>query len=219
LRRLPGSRRGLRGDLLQLRNKNLRWQIGVITLEFQSDRVPSRLLVSFPILSCLRRPAMKFSPASCSLAIVVICSATSALAQNQASLQARIAARQELELAKIDLQNYWQIEYPRQRRELNLAIELTKAEIDGNQEQQEALRPFTRFSLGEPFPLTIANLRICRKSAELRLNNLQAERNSLIRFHSDDFRILEMRVQAARQRVADLEANDEVTVAPPSPQR
>jgi len=26
-------------------------------------------------------------------------------------LQARIAARQELELAKLDLQNYWQIEY------------------------------------------------------------------------------------------------------------
>jgi hypothetical protein len=157
---------------------------------------------------------MKFSPAICSFAIVAIFGATSAIAQERASLQARIAARQELELAKLDLQNYWQIEYPRQRRELNLAIELTQAEIDGNQEQQESLRPFTRFSLGEPFPLTIANLRICRQSAEIRLNNLQAERNMLIRFHGDQFRILQMRVQAARQRVADLEAYDEIAAVP-----
>jgi hypothetical protein len=157
---------------------------------------------------------MKFSLAICSFVMIAICSATSAQAQERASLQARIAARQELEFAKLDLQNYWQIEYPRQRRELNLAIELTQAEIEGNQEQQESLRPFTRFSLGEPFPLTIANLRICRQSAEIRLNNLQAERNMLIRFHGDQFRILQMRVQAARQRVVDLEPNDEIAAAP-----
>jgi hypothetical protein len=157
---------------------------------------------------------MNFSSRICSFAIVAICGATSALAQNQGSLQARMAARQELELAKLDLQNYWQIEYPRQRRELNLAIELTQAEIEGNQEQQESLRPFTRFSLGEPFPLTIANLRVCRKAAELRLNALQAERNMLIRFHGDQFRILQMRVQAARQRVLELEPIDEIAAAP-----
>ena len=161
---------------------------------------------------------MKFSPAMCSLLIVAVCATRSLLAQDQASLEARIAARQELELAKIDLQSYWQIEYPRQRRELNLAIELTQAEIQGYQEQQEALRPFTRFSIGEPFPLTIANLRVCHKAAELRLNNLQAERNMLIRFHGDQFRILEMRVRCARQRVADLEANDEVLPPPVAPQ-
>ena len=111
-------------------------------------------------------------------------------------------------MAKLDLQNYWQVEYPRQRRELNLAIELAEAEIQGNEDQQYALRPYTRFSLGEPFPLTIANLRVCRKAAEIRLSNLHAERNTLIRFHGEQFRILEMRVQAARQRVAELEAND-----------
>jgi hypothetical protein len=37
----------------------------------------------------------------------------------------------------------------------------------------------------------------------------------LIRFHGDQFRILQMSVQAARQRVADLEANDEIAAAPP----
>src|SRR5215203_4956055 len=161
---------------------------------------------------------MKFSPTICSLAILAFCSGTTALAQQQSSLQARMAARQELELAKLDLQNYWQIEYPRQRRELNLAIELTQAEILGYKEQQQSLRPFTRFSIGEPFPLTIANLRVCCKSAELRLNDLQAERNSLVRFHGDQFRILEWRVQAARRRVVELEANDEMAAdATPQP--
>jgi hypothetical protein len=157
---------------------------------------------------------MKFSPAICSLAIVAICGATSALGQNQASLQARMAARQDLEMAQLDLQNYWQIEYPRQRREINLAIELTQSEIQANQDAQDSLRPFTRFNIGEPFPLTIANLRICRQSAELRLNSLLADRNTLIRFHGDQFRILQMRVQAARQRLVDLEASDELAAAP-----
>ncbi len=161
---------------------------------------------------------MKLSPSICLLSIVMICGATSAFAQERASLQARMAARQELELAKLDLQNYWQIEYPRRRCELSLAIELTEAEIKGNQEQQESLRPFTRFSLGEPFPLTIADLKMCRASAEARLNDLRAQRNVLIRFHGDQFRILEMRVQAARQRVADLEAIDEVATTPTAPQ-
>ena len=162
---------------------------------------------------------MKFSPAIRSLAILAICSATSALAQNPATLEARIAARQELRMAQLDLQNYWQIEYPRQRRELNLAIELTQAEIKSNREAQESLRPFTRFTIGEPFPLTIANLRICRESAEMRLNNLLAERNTLIRFHGDQFRTLELRVEAARRRLVELEANEEIAAAPAAVQQ
>jgi hypothetical protein len=196
----------------------LRLSRGVITLEFQTGPVP--LAVGQLILESLlpSESVMKFSPIIYCLVIAASAFNTSAHAQNEASLQARMAAREELILAKLDLQNYWQVEYPRQRRELNMAIELTQAEIDGNREQQEALRPFTRFSIGEPFPLTIANLRVCGKAAEIRLNNLQAERNTLIRFHSDDFRILEMRVQAARQRVAELEANDQLAVPPPSKQ-
>jgi hypothetical protein len=161
---------------------------------------------------------MKFSPAIWSVAIVAICSATPALAQNQASMEARIAARQDLRMAQLDLQNYWQIEYPRQRRELNLAIELTEAEIKGNKEAQESLRPFTRFTIGEPFPLTIANLKICRESAELRLSNLIAERGALIRFHGDQFRTLELRVEAARRRLVALEANGEIAAAPAAQQ-
>jgi hypothetical protein len=199
---------------VQQSNKNLRLKSGVTTLEIQIRRTPSRLLNSSAILFCPRRPAMKFSPAVLSIAIVATCGATSVLAQNRASLEARIAARQDLRMAQLDLQNYWQIEYPRQRRELNLAIELTEAEIKGNKEAQESLRPFTRFTIGEPFPLTIANLRICRESAELRLNNLLAERGALIRFHGDQFRTLELRVEAARRCLVELEANEEIASAP-----
>jgi hypothetical protein len=130
-------------------------------------------------------------------------------------LQARLAARRELEIAKIELRNYWQVEYPRQKRELDAAIEMTELEIRANEEAQRELRPFTRFSLGEPFPLTIRELQICSRGTELRLKNLQAERNALVRFHYDDFRVLEMRVQEARLRVAELEANDVVVSDPP----
>src|SRR4051794_1813762 len=197
-------------------NNKLRPQTGVITLELGSTAPLRGWLLSSPILFCLRRPAMNFSPAIWSL-VITVCGATSVLAQNQASLEARIAARQELRMAQLDLQNYWQIEYPRQRRELNLAIELTQAEIRNNQDAQESLRPFTRFTIGEPFPLTIANLRICRESAELRLNDLLAERGALIRFHGDQFRTLELRVEAARRRLVELEANEEIATAPALP--
>ncbi len=153
---------------------------------------------------------MKFFPAICCLAIASCC-VPSARAQSPSNFQARVSARHELELAKIELRNYWQVEYPRHRRELNAAIELTELELRHNEELQDEYRPFTRFSLGEPFPITIRNLQMCHKEAELRLRNLQAERNALIRFHADEFRVLEMRVQEARFRVAELEAND-VTV-------
>src|SRR5262249_12887079 len=145
------------------------------------------------VISLCWRPVMRLFPDVCVSLILGCCFAGSIRAQEQPSLQARLAARRELELAKIDLRNYWQIEYPRQKRELDAAIEMTQTELEANDEAQRELRPFTRFSLGEPFPLTIRQLQICQTAAELRLKNLQAERNALIRFHSDQFRVLEMR--------------------------
>ena len=157
---------------------------------------------------------MKFFPAILVLAVAACSFNSFAHAQDQPSLRARIAVRRELELAKMDLRNYWQVDYPRQRRELDAAIEITEAEIRANCEAQQELRPFTRFSLGEPFPLTIQDLQMCRKAAEVRLKNLQVERNALIRFHSDQFRVLEMKVMDARLRLVELEANDVMTSEP-----
>ena len=59
---------------------------------------------------------------------------------------------------------------------------------------------------------------MCIREGELRLRNLQAERNTLVRFHGDQFRVFEMRVVEARLRVAELEADD-VAVSEPIPQK
>jgi hypothetical protein len=49
---------------------------------------------------------------------------------------------------------------------------------------------------------------MCLRDAELRLRDLWAERNALVRFHSDEWRLLEMKVHSARLRVAELEPDD-----------
>jgi hypothetical protein len=152
---------------------------------------------------------MKISPTIGVLAIALCCTPTIS-AEEPSNWQARLAARHELELAKIELRHYWQVEYPRQRRDLNAAIELAEMEVRNYQDLMDEYQPFTQFSLGQPFPVTIRNLQMCLKEAELRLKNLYAERNALIRFHGDDFRILEMRVHEARLRVAELESNDTI---------
>jgi len=157
---------------------------------------------------------MRTLPAICLSTLAVSCLLTPVRAQESASLQARVAARHELELAIIDLRNYWQIEYPRQRRELNAAIELTEMELQNNQEMLREFRPFTQFSIGQPFPITVRSLQMCIRENELRLDNLRAERNAFIRFRSDEFRALEMKVQEARLRVAELEANDTIAAEP-----
>jgi hypothetical protein len=154
---------------------------------------------------------MRSLPVVCVLAFGCICLTSNARSEDQPSLAARLAARHELELAKIDLRNYWLVEYPRQKRELDAAIEITKMEICNNDHMQEEFRPFTRFTIGEPFPITIRNLQMCRQVAEVRLKNLEDERAELIRFHGDQFRALEMKVQEARLRVAQLEGDETLT--------
>ena len=129
-----------------------------------------------------------------------------------------MSARRELELAKTELRHYWQVEYPRQRRHLNAQIDLTEAEIRDYQERLRAYRPFDRYSTGGPFLVTLQDLRMCLLDAELRLRDLWAERNALVRFHSDDWRFLELKVHEARLRVAELEANDVAMTEPVSQQ-
>jgi hypothetical protein len=148
---------------------------------------------------------MRFSPLIFCLAIVASGSIFStAGAQDEAALDARIAARRELYLAKLDARHYWQVEYPRLRRELNAAIELTEEEVRNYEVQLRAYRPYTRFSTGQPFMLTLQKLRMCLHEAELRLEDLWAERNALVRFRTEDWRALELRVYEARLRVAEL---------------
>jgi hypothetical protein len=135
---------------------------------------------------------MRFSPVPFCLAIAALCVPGSILRADEASdLSARISARQELELAKSELRNYWQVEYPRQRRHLNAAIELTELEIRDLKARLREWGPFSRFTYGDPFMVTIQETKFCLRDAELRLRDLWAERNALIRFHADQWRALE----------------------------
>jgi hypothetical protein len=85
-------------------------------------------------------------------------------------------------------------------------IELTEMELLNLRAQLREFRPFTQFSIGKPFPLTVRSLQMCIKAAESRLDDLRDERNVLIRFHSDRFRVLAWQVYDARLRIAELEA-------------
>jgi hypothetical protein len=167
----------------------------------------------FPLVNPLfahRRPRMRFSPAIFVLAIAATSAVSIASAQQDASLQMRIAARRELSVAKNNLRFYWQVDYPQQRRNIDAAIELTRMELKNLNTQLREFRPFTQFSIGQPFPLTVRSLQMCIKSTELRLDNLLAERNALVRFHSDEYDQFAYEVYEARQRVLDLEPADTV---------
>jgi hypothetical protein len=135
-------------------------------------------------------------------------------AQEASDTVDRISARRELELAIMDLRHYWQVEYPRQQRHLHAAIELTKAEVCDLQARLREYGPFTQFSTGDAFWVTIQETRWCLREAEFRLRDLWAERNALVRFHSDQYRELELRVHEARLRVAQLEASTELANPP-----
>ncbi len=146
----------------------------------------------------------------CLALLAALSPSVSLRAQEVSAASARMSARRELELAKIDLRHYWQVEYPRQQRHLNAAIDLTRAEVQDLKERLRAYRPYTRFSTGDPFMVTIQETQMCLREAELRLRDLWAERNALVRFHSDQWRELELRVMDARLRVAELEPAEDV---------
>jgi hypothetical protein len=182
-----------------------------ITLEIQSTDTVRVLAPRRPSLaprpSFLFEAAMRLSPALLCLAIAVVGSAAEiARAQDESYQMARMNARRELELAKIEFRDYWQVEYPRIRRDLDARIELTEAEIRNYKERLRLYLPFDRFSTGGALVLPLQDLRMCLLEAELRLRDLWAERGNLIRFRTPEWRVLELRLHDARVRVADLEA-------------
>jgi hypothetical protein len=154
----------------------------------------------------------------CCLAVVAACSIElAARAEDGPRPDARDCARRALERAKIELRLYVQVEYPREQRRLDAQIELTRAQIDVYRQRLRDCRPFDRFSTGGALTGPIQDLKLCLLEAELRLNDLQAERDALVRFHSDQWRLLELRVYEARVRLAELEHAAE-QAGPPVPE-
>ena len=132
-----------------------------------------------------------------------------------ATLEAQIAAaRRELTAAKIEAQQFWQVEYPRRRRELNAAIELTDAEIRTLRRQIRSYGPFNTFAYGQLPAIGFRELPLCLKEAEIRYRALVDERNNLARSHANELQLLELRVAAARERVLALEGGGLIEFEP-----
>jgi hypothetical protein len=153
---------------------------------------------------------MRFSPTLLCLAIVTLGSTGATVyAQEESYESARMNARRELELAKSEFREYWQVVYPRIRRDLDARIDLTEVEIRNYKQQIRWYQPFDRFETGSAFVLPLQDVRMCLREAEWRLRDLWAERNNLIRFRTPEWRALELRLHDARVRVAELEAQAE----------
>ena len=149
---------------------------------------------------------MRLSPVLLCLATFVIpCWPEEVFAQENSYASEIAAARLELKWAKLEFRDYWQIEYARLRRHLDAQVRLTEEEVRLLKERLRMYRPFDRFSTGSAVQWSVQNLRMCLLDAELRLQDLWAERSNLIRLRTPEWRILEARVQDARFRVAELE--------------
>jgi hypothetical protein len=142
----------------------------------------------------------------CTAIAAITISLNPAFADQESYETARMNARRELELAKIEFRDYWQVIFPRIRRELDARIELTEAEIRIYRERLRLYQRFDRYSTSSALVLPLQDLRLCLREAELRRRNLWAERSNLIRFRTPEWRILELRVHDARLRVAAIEA-------------
>jgi hypothetical protein len=140
------------------------------------------------------------------IAVLVVSIGTSVVwAQVDANSAEMAAARRELAVAKIEANHYWQVEYPRRRRELNAEITFVDAELRAMKELLREYGPFSRFSTGQPLFLPIQDLKLCILDAELRLRALRDERINLVRFHSEEGQLLDLRVADARARLVALE--------------
>jgi hypothetical protein len=149
---------------------------------------------------------MRISPAILLPAMAIVSSLPhSVYAQTTPYAVERLNARRELQLAKIEFRDYWQVEYPRIRRQLDAQIQLTEEEVELYKERLRMYRPFDRFSTGSAVTYTLQNLRMCLLEAEWRLRDLWAERNNLNRFRTPEWRELELRLHDARVRVAEIE--------------
>ncbi len=122
------------------------------------------------------------------------------------SYQAELAAaRRALAVAKIEARHYWQVEYQRERRELNAAISVADAEVRTFRQQLRAYGPFHSFAYGQQPTLAYRDLKLYIANAETRRRLLIDERNNLVRTHTEHLALLELRVADARARVLDLE--------------
>ncbi len=117
-----------------------------------------------------------------------------------------VAAQRALEVAELRQRRYEQLEYPLALRRLESAITLTKAEMAALEASLAEYEQFDKFTGSSPLFHTLQRTRLALVEARLRLDDLQEEKRLRMRLHGDQCRLHELEVEAARARLAALQA-------------
>ena len=114
------------------------------------------------------------------------------------------AAQRDVEIAQLELRRYLNVEYPSQRDHLETQLTLAAAEIAI---QEDLVREYERMSRGKtsrPFLVTLSDARIALLGAQLSYQRHCDALSRLKKFHGDQCRLLELRLEAAHARLAAL---------------
>ena len=142
-----------------------------------------------------------FRIAVTSAVLIAIPLATSA---RSAPSDAIASARRDVEIAELELRRYLRVEYPSQRDHLAAQMTLARAEVNV---QRRLVREYERLSRGKtskPFLVKFSDARMALLAAEVSYQRNCDEKSRLEKFHSSQRRLLELRVEAARERLKSL---------------
>ncbi|MEM6797989.1 MAG: hypothetical protein AAF589_00615 [Planctomycetota bacterium] len=134
-------------------------------------------------------------------ALMVFAAALTLAPSSVLASDAAVDAHRELEIAALKLRLYELTEYPGQIRKLDSAIKLTRAEVEGWERLEREYRSLRKFDRGSALPLTIEQVRLDLLAAELRLDDLKAQRLAAQRAHQLKQRLLRLSVEQAAARV------------------
>jgi hypothetical protein len=118
--------------------------------------------------------------------------------------EAIAAAERDVEIAEIEYRKYLNVEYPTRRQELESQMILSAAEIEVNRRFVCEYERMSRGKTSQVFLVTLADARLALLKAELQYEHLDAEKSRLENFHGDQCRLYELRLDAARARLAEL---------------
>ena len=154
-----------------------------------------------------------------SMAIVCLLAPSSkAYAQAQDRPQESVdEARRELEIRELRLKLYVQSEYPLERQRLTSAIKLSAAAAHIHARELADFEKLQRFSVGEPFRVTVDEARYAELAARTREADLKEELRILDRNFRSRRRLLELEVEAARARLGPSAATVDVRQPQPPP--
>lgn len=103
------------------------------------------------------------------------------------------SSRADEEIARLRAKLFERVDYPLLMRRLDSDIELAKAEIQMHQKVLFELERLHRMAHeSKPFLVTIEELKLKRLAAELRLDDLEAERCLLQKYQRDERRLREL---------------------------